>query len=131
MKAWQMICLFLFLSAAAQLRAGYPIFKLTESPELMHGYVQCDWDAEQETRRFSLHTQLPTLYVQGGGCNVSLPPESTDCEPAIGILGDYFSSSGACQFWLESTSSAAFMCTAGKSELITLIYDVCGIMVGF
>lgn len=131
MKAWQLISLFLFLSVSVRLHAGYPIVKLQESSELMHGYVQCIWDAEQETRWFYLHTNLPTIYVQGGGCDVTLPPESTDCDPAIDLIGDYFSSTGACQFWPESSNSAPFMCNAGKSELITIIYDVCGIMIGF
>lgn len=130
MKIWRLSYLIFFLSVSAHANAGYPQLKFTESHELMHGYVQCQWDAEQETRRFHFYTNLPTIYVQSGGCDVSIPPESTDCNLAIGVIGDYFSSTDACQYWGEAESSAAFMCNASKSELITIIYDVCEIMIG-
>ena len=131
MKIWRLTYLFFLLSVSVHVNAGFPILKFTEGHELMHGNVQCQWDAEQETRWFHFYTNLPTIYVQSGGCDVSLPPESTDCDLALGVIGDYFSSTGACQYWGEAGGSAAFMCDAGKSELITIIYDVCEIMIGF
>lgn len=128
------ICRFVFsilsVLASAALQAGYPITSLPESSELMHEYVNCQWDESDEHRRFHFYTNLPTLYTRGG-FDVSLPPESTDCEPALFAIADYFSGTGACQFWLEDGSSAAFMCHAGKSELVTIIYDVCALMTGF
>jgi hypothetical protein len=129
------ICRFVFLIVSLVVsttsQGGDPMLSLTESPELMHGYVDCQWDEAEQLRRFHFYTNLPTLYVASGGFNVSLPPESTDCDPALLAISDYFSETGVCQFWLENSHSAPFMCNSGKSDLVTIIYDVCELMTGF
>lgn len=130
MNVWRVIPICVLLSVCMQVNAEYYLPYLDKSIDLISGGIYCSGWEENDYKDFYVHAEFSTINVSGDICHTAVPNEPTSCDVAQTTLAEFFSATGTCLYWRAQppSMSAEFMCKGGRSQLIRIYLELCGLM---
>lgn len=130
MNVRRIILVCALLPIPAQTVADHYLPYVDKSIDLISGSIYCSGWEGNDFKDFYLYAHLSTINVSGDICHAVVPNEPGKCDAAQAALDEFFSATGMCLFWRAQppSMSSDFMCKGGRTQLIRLYYELCGLM---
>ena len=128
MKVWRVIPVSVLFLISVQVNAGYFVVDIKQSIDLISGGIHCSGWEGNDYKDFYIYAGFSTINISGDICHLAVPNTPGSCEAAYSALTDFFAATEICLYWQPSSTSADFICKGRRSQLITIYYDLCGLM---